>query len=432
MSKLKPYLFWIVAGGVIFVELVIMILMMPDVDVVGDKKAAMDAKASLDKEYKHLKELDARAQRGVPADKYDAEKPEDIKKLTDDFLVTPAWKPILEAQVGQYDKMLSAIKNYLGNRSRSLRAPIAESTDKQVWYVTYEAVTAELLRQAHSEGRVVLTPSAVLNPRPVAGTEREKTAEASKEIDYSSDAKAREVLGLFTKGADFPEIKDHPALTGRLRSIELVLASLRGAKIGIVANAVVTSETAPSDLAQIIALKFGADGATTARPSAGPMMPPGMLPPGMLPGAAPGSMPPPGAPRQTPEAMSAPVVAADDGSFELTGDIANHATGRLITLTLQGPLAALMGAQAALEHGNPEGPVIVVTSFLLQRKASFAIGERKGVAAEPMTARIGILVLDFTRAFQAAAATETKTATPGAPTVPGMPGAPVSPTNKPK
>ena len=432
MSKLKPYLFWIIAGGVILIELVVMVLMMPDVDVVGDKKAAMDAKASLDKEYKHLKELDARAQRGVPADKYDAEKPEDIKKLTDDFLVTPAWKPVLEAQVGQYDKMLSAIKTYLGNRSKSLRAPLAESTDKQVWYVTYEAVTAELLRQVHSEGRVVLAPSATLNQRAASVNEREKTAEASKEIDYASDAKAREVLGIFTKGADFPDTKDHPLLTGRLRAIELVLAALGGAKVGSVANPVVTSEAQPSTLAQIISLKFGADGAAGNRASSGPapMMPPGMSPPNMMP---PGMMPPGAQPAgsmpsgATPAAPSASIVATDDGSIELTGEIASHATGRLITLTLQGPLAALMGAQAALEHGNPEGPVIIVTSFSLQRKATFAIGERKGVAAEPMTARIGILILDFTRALQSAASAETKAAAPAVPA-----SARVLPTTKPK
>ena len=430
MSKLKPYLFWIIAGAVILIELMVMVLMMPDVDVVGDKKAAMDAKASLDKEYKHLKELDARAQRGVPADKYDAEKPEDIKKLTDDFLVTPAWKPVLEAQVGQYDKMLSAIKTYLGNRSKSLRAPVAESTDKQVWYVTYEAVTAELLRQVHSEGRVVLTPSATLNQRAASVNEREKTAEVSKEIDYASDAKAREVLGIFTKGADFPDTKDHPLLTGRLRAIELVLAALGGAKVGSVANPVVTSEAQPSTLAQIISLKFGADGAAGNRASSSsssaPMMPPGMMPPGMMPPGAPSAGTAPGSmlPTAVPAAQSASLVAADDGSIELTGEIASHATGRLITLTLQGPLAALMGAQAALEHGNPEGPVIIVTSFSLQRKASFAIGERKGVAAEPMTARIGILILDFTRALQSAAAAETKASAPAS--------APVLPTNKPK
>jgi hypothetical protein len=444
MNKIKPYLFWIVAGAVIVVELIIMVLMMPDVDVVGDKKTAMDAKASLDKEYKHLKELDARAQRGVPADKYDAEKPDDINKLTNDFLVTPAWEPVLEAQVGQYDKMLSAIKSYLGNRSSSLSTPLAESADRQVWYVTYEAVTAELLRQLHSEGRIVLTPSPLPNQasqRPPTGLSLASTTEeANKDIDYASDAKAREVLGLFTKGADFPEAKDHALLTARLRAIEVVLAALKSSKVGNLANPVVASESTPSEIAQITSLKFGTEpggNRSSAGSGPGPMLPPGMTPPpGMMPpGMMPPGMVPGGAASGAPASSSAPVVAGDDGSLELAGDIASHATGRTLTLTLQGPLSALMAAQAAIEHGNPTGPVMVVTSFALQRKTSFAIGERKGVPAEAMTAKIGILILDFTRALQAPApvAEAPKAAAPTAPAKPAGPARPAGkPTTKPE
>jgi hypothetical protein len=72
-----------------------------------------------------------------------------------------------------------------------------------------------------------------------------------------------------------------------------------------------------------------------------------------------------------------------------------------------------MAAEAALEHGDPNGPVVVVTSFSLQRKATFVIGERKGVPSEVMTANINLLVLDFRRALEAVS-----TPAPSAPVAP--------------
>jgi hypothetical protein len=401
MNKIQPYLFWIVAGGVVLIELIILVLMMPDVDMVGSKKAAQDAKASLDTEFKHLKQLDQAAQRGVPSRKYDAENPNDIKELTDDFLVTPAWTSVLESQVAQYDTMLSAIKSYLGNRSVPLGVPVAESNDKQVWYQTYEGISSELLRQLHEESRIIL-------PVPSIGPTREgKAVDGPVAIDYASDTKAREVLGLYTKGADFPDPQEHALLTARFRVIEQILGSLRRAEIKHVANPVVESPGASATThAQIVSLRWDVEGSPMSASRATGAMPHGMAPAGiMVPDMDPGGMPAaPGSPA---------VVQGDAAALELVGPIAAHATGRRLRLTLSGPLPTLMAAEAALEHGDPNGPVVVVTSFSLQRKATFVIGERKGVPSEVMTANINLLVLDFRRALEAVS-----TPAPSAPVAP--------------
>ena len=141
MSQLKPFLFWIVIGAILVLELAYWLLSIPAIDVVGNKATAMAAKSALDIEHKHLVELDRRSKNNSPLGVFDAEKEFDIRRLTNDYLITPAWKDMLEPHVRRYDEQLRAIKEHLAERSKILHNPIASSNDRFGWYTAYQNLT---------------------------------------------------------------------------------------------------------------------------------------------------------------------------------------------------------------------------------------------------------------------------------------------------
>lgn len=389
MSQLKPFLFWIVIGSILLLELAWWVLSIPDIDLVGNKADAQKLQGSLTTEYQHLKELDRRAKNSSPPGVFDAEKETDIKRLTDDYLITPAWKEVLDPHVRRYDEQLTAIKQRLVARSNHLHEPIASANDKFGWYTAYQNATEAQLKRLASAGALITTGTTTATsvaPRtssrsnapqgqgaPGTGTSPATTAivtgQEPKVLDFANDTALRSIAGFFTKGADLPEAALYPQLTRQYRTMERIIDVVLQTNAANAANPLTAVSEAPKASVAAIA-----------------------------------------------------GVTWDPTDAVIGGDTGSYAEGWRLSIVLHGPLTALLATTAALEHPHGENvPLFVVTGGELARTAVFSPGERKDVGAETVTARIDLLVLDFTNAItgvtpRTSAATQ---ATPGVPD--GMP-----------
>ena len=378
MNNLKPFLFWIVVGAILFIELVIYICALPDLDLIGDAAAARASKTKLDVEYVHLTELDQRAKKGSPTGVYDPENADDIKKLTDDFLITGTWKAVLDPHVQKYEKHLKDITAHLAERSASLHKPIADSGDKLGWYTAYQAASEALLHQLASAGclrlpvaqvSITATVPSIRTNKPTwemkesVPVPRPSDVQPPGEIDYAVAKEVRDVAGLYTKVSDYPEPTEHPQLTIRFRIIER-LSSL-------ILESAAANSVSPLHVTDV---------------------PPAVRP-----------------------VLSA--VTWVDQALVPGGGVAAYGTGIGLSVLLRGPLSTLLAAQAAFERSD-NGPVIIVSGCTINRKADYAPGERKDVTAEQGEMRLSLVVLDLTAPASAAVQGAVRGAVPG-----GYPGA---------
>lgn len=380
MSQLKPFLFWIVIGVILFLELLYWVLSLPDVDLLGNKAEAQKMQASLKTEYQHLQELSRRAKNTSPPGVFDAEKESDIKRLTDDYLITPAWKSVLDPHVASYDKQLKAIKERLANRSKSLHEPIAANSDKFGWYSAYQNATEEQLKRLHAAGALAVKRTAGSSPAPAmpgkppgampAKTTVEPASDERQTLDFANDSALRATAGFYTKGANLPEPAEYPTLTKQYRTMERIISVILDTSVANSVNPLIPTESTSEPAHAAIAN-----------------------------------------------------VAWVTTDTEIGGETAKYAVGWRLSLTLRGPLTALLATTAALEHPHGDQvPLFVVTGGEFGRKPTFIAGERKDVGTEEATARIDLLVLDFTDAptgLKPSAAAAAKAKTPIGPGFPG-------------
>ena len=380
MNQLKPFTFWIVLGVILFGEILWWVLSIPDIDLVGNKAAAQKMQNTLKQEYTHLTELERRGKNGSPLGVFDAEKPDDIRRLTDDYLVTPAWKEVLDPHVQSYDKQLKAIKERLAARSKHLHEPIAASNDKFGWYTAYQNASEEQLKKLSAAGALVLKastdtakstvhpPAGATNAGPVATTVSE-----NHPLDFANDSAVRAQAGFFTKGADLPDAAEYPVLTRQFRTMERIIT--------------VITETAA---------------ANTVNPLVNVSELPVASPAGIV------------------------SVTWDSTETAIGGEVGNYASGWRLSLVLQGPLSALLATTAALEHpAGDTSPIYIITGGELTRKTVFTPGERKDVGSEMTLARVDLLVLDFSDAPTGVKPVVPSTSTPNAGGFPGMNGPPM-------
>ena len=374
MNLLKPFMFWIVLGAILFCEIVWWALSVPDIDMVGNKASAQRMQGTLKEEFKHLTELDRRAKNNSPLGVFDAEKADDIRRLTDDYLVTPAWKEVLDPHVLGYDKQLKAIKERLAARSKHLNDPIAASTDKFGWYTAYQNASEEQLKKLNAVGALALkatagSPSTAaprtqlgggtgagpgsgtgapggVQPATNTNTNTTRGTNDSAPPDFANDSVVRAQGGFFTKGADLPDAGEYPVLTRQFRTMERLIS--------------IITETSATN---------------TTNPVSGVL--------------------------EAPTAGHAAIVSVtwDNSETAIGGETGSYAEGWRLTLVLQGSTSAVLATTAAIEHPHGDSvPLMVVTGGELTRKTQFIPGERKDVGSELINARVDILVLDFTNA----------------------------------
>jgi hypothetical protein len=360
VKSIQPFLFWIILAVILVVELVIWVCAQPSVDLMGDAAAAQQVKVELDKEYRHLTEMDRRAKNGSPQGVFDAENAADIQRLTDEYLITGSWKEVLVPHVQKYDKHLTDIMGHLKERSKILHKPLADSGDKLGWYTAYQDASESLLKQLHASGCLVLpsqAPGASANAgmgaplapgaAPTAAT---TTSTAPATLDFATDRTLRDIAGLYTKASDYPDAAEHPALTTRFRIVERLAGLLLQAAAANTVNPIITGDAPAPAKAALAGLAWGDF-------------------------VAPG------------------------------GGVATYAAGQRLTMDLHGQASSLLAALATLERSGP-GPVLVVTGSTLERKAQYAKGERKDVASEQAVLHLSLLLLDFTLPAAEAAATQ--------------------------
>jgi hypothetical protein len=349
MSKLKPYLFWIVCGVIILVELGVLLGISPTGK--DGQRTPEAVKTDLDAKNKDLEALYLKAKAGSPAGReFDAEKDSDIKDLTSNWLATAAWKPVLETHLADYTSQLVKIRDYLVGRSQQLHKPISTSTVKFDWYSEYETETAALLQKLYDNQCLLLKPTATpgvgvgagappgARPPADAGAAGGSggTTEGGDAVepapDFKKAAAARTTAGFLTT-TQYPDAERHPELTTQFRVMELVASALVDAKA--------TNEVSPV----------------------------------------------------------APNKTTFEAHAQLAGTAWKDANDEAITvqLTLQGPISAVLAAEAALEENKDDAlPIKVVTGVVLSRK-TFASGERRDITSEPVILKITLSVLDFSR-----------------------------------
>jgi hypothetical protein len=203
-KQLKPYTFWIVCGVIVVIELGL-IAFWPITDESG--QTPEEVKSKLDSDFTKLEDLHKRAGKS-PTGVFDAENPDDIKRLTKDYLLTPKWKGVLQPHVDKYKEQLGAIRKDLSKRSAVLREPVADSGDLFAWYNAYVGKTKEVMI-ALRNGKALI----------IDETRREDT-------DFENGSEVRSRVGFYTKVDRTPEATEHAALTARFHIMKKVSEAL--------------------------------------------------------------------------------------------------------------------------------------------------------------------------------------------------------------
>ncbi len=331
MNKLRPYLFWIVAGVVLLIELGVVLMVSPT-DTGG--RSATEVKADIDTRYGDLVKLSARADgpkgNPDPIGPFNPEMAEHIKSLTGDYLVTQYWEPVLKPHVEKYGAQLKEITAYLVKRSKVLHDPVAQSGDLFQWYQSYEARTSSVVA-ALLEAHCLQVP--------ISGA-------VSAVADSETVTKAsRDVAGFYTKGEAPPAASEHERLTLRYRVVDQIAQIVLAARQPNRANAVTGRPEVPvpdgeQRQAAITAIKWDETMS--------------------------GSMPSDG-------------LALVKVTVELSGPLS----------------AVLATQSALENNADEERPLFVMLGGTLLPKTPYGVGERKDVPSETVTAKLDLVALDY-------------------------------------
>ncbi len=181
--------------------------------------------------------------------------------------------------------------------------------------------------------------------------------DAPASLDLESDEKVRAIAGFYTKGARQPEITEHPLLTTRCRIVEKLSEAIIATKGKDLGNPVMEKKVPPA-----------------------------------------------------PEQSGAAVAALTWRPRDTRGDDAGGVVTYTLILTLQGPAAALIATEAAIERIS--SPVMVVLGASLSEHPGWKAGERKSKESDPMVCIMTIAVNDYTSVVRQA---------PPAPVAPAVP-----------
>lgn len=203
-KQLKPYTFWIVCGVIVVIELGL-VLFWPITDENG--KTPEEVKIQLDNDFKKLTDLHNRAG-NTPTGVFDAENPKDIKRLTEEYLLTPKWKGVLQPHVDKYNQQLGAIRKDLATRSSILHEPVADSGDLFAWYNAYIGKTKEVMIALRNAKALIIDE-----------TNKDDT-------DFENGSRIRSQVGFFTKIEMTPPATEHPGLTARFRIMQKISEAL--------------------------------------------------------------------------------------------------------------------------------------------------------------------------------------------------------------
>ncbi len=325
------HLYWIVCGVVIVAILVTWFIVVPT-------DQARESKDKLDKQSKDLKDLEKRAEKGDPQGVFDAENPEDTRRLASEYLITESWKRVLQPHVEKYQKQLADIKAQLLGRGAYLHQVVAPTKNTLEWYNAYATASEALIARLREAG--CLERAAETEVRSASG---------------ESPSLVRTAAGLFTRAGTYPDPKEHPQLTTRLRTMELIGERLINSRLAVADNP-----------------QVGATGRSEDRALASAMI-------------------------RTVD-WTAGGSEADGGVRNLTTVVSGQLQARSVglRLTLEGPLSALLAASAALERNSDTSkPIVAITSSNLSRRENGKAGDRFDVADDTVRLVLSLEVIEF-------------------------------------
>lgn len=340
MNKVRPYLFWIIAGVLILVELILMVSVTPSFN----GKSPEDVKHEVDAQQKLIDKLYAQAKAGPPTQVFDPLDQKDMTMLMSNWLVTKYWQQPLEDELNAFSAQMRQIRDHLVERSKSLHEPMSKKLDAVYWYEDYKNQTAELLKSLKDADCLILPqrrpsasspmgmgmPPGMVPPPNVASPAGAPEDDGGP--DYKTDAAVRSVAGFFTMTKEFPEAERYDAFTTEYRIMSMIARVLETCKG--------TNEPSPI------------------------------------------------APQKKPYEETAKLVKT---TFETESD-----DMVAVDLQLQGTVSALLAAEAGLEENKDETEAVRVVTGGSLRQKPYTKDEHLHVSSENALLELHIAFLDFT------------------------------------
>jgi hypothetical protein len=172
--------------------------------------------------------------------------------------------------------------------------------------------------------------------------------ETKEDNDFEKGAAIRARVGFFTKGEEVTPKEEHPQLTTRFRIIEKLSQAIMKGRSSSVVNPIIKGGKGPEFSSEKCAAITGVEWKENNKPEE-----------------------------------------------SLTNEVGRYANAYELTISLAGSASTLIAAEGEIEAIAE--PVMVVVGSTLKARGSLAAGMRKNVTDEPMTMRMTLAVIDFTK-----------------------------------
>jgi len=225
MKQIKPYLFWIVCGAILIVEIAVVTLVRP---TSKHGKAPEVVKQQFEAELRKIEndwlpraEATLKIQEGATTEMIYPEDPKSVKQTAQKYILRKEWKDFIKAKRKEYENDAAALRKWVISTSEPLHESLANTDVLADWYAAYREATAELMMELVGAG--VLEPPANL-------AERLENAEV-KHGPYATDSGYRKRLGFNTRGVEFPDKNVWKPWTDHFRIVQYLtrrLAQSRG------------------------------------------------------------------------------------------------------------------------------------------------------------------------------------------------------------
>jgi hypothetical protein len=215
-KALRPYLFWIICGVVLIVELVAFAVISP---AIPDKPGVtpVSARQAADQAVKDLKSLTTRANATLllsngPTAPFDPEDAAARSRMLSQYFTTPSWEQPIRDRLTQIQAQKTLITSELEERSKSLREPILADANAEpdTWGYAYAALTGSHVKKLVDAGLLAPSGGAARNDAKF----------------YETDRGLRDQIALYTTDGRWPDRNEHAGLALRFRIIQRLTDAL--------------------------------------------------------------------------------------------------------------------------------------------------------------------------------------------------------------
>lgn len=228
MDKIKPYMFWIICGVVLLIELVLAFTLDP-VNADGNNvyKATKKLNDTVEDFGVYVEKAGNKPPKSFAIDNVDY-----FKQLQKEYLVSKSWMAGLNQVQSELREHKQNVESDLRKRSEVLHSGVSiPNAPLFRWYKDYNDKTVALLSELHKAEQLT-----------VIGNDPLANAENNERVDelLANNATLRKVGGFYTKGAEFPTEEEHPVITTRFRISEAIINALLEAEGSLIENSMVS------------------------------------------------------------------------------------------------------------------------------------------------------------------------------------------------